>query len=86
MEARYQNRFSQNMTVHCINYGHSSIGGLLRSALRNVKFGVQGIQLKCVVMIWARRCAWSHISIGSKTYLPATVRQLTLCNTFFKAR
>src|SRR5262249_42199981 len=85
MELCNKNSLSENMAVHCIDYRSPGIRGLLRRALRYIKFRIESIELERVVVIWPRRGAWPHVAISAETDLTAAIRQFALSHAFGKS-
>src|SRR5262249_31050335 len=50
MEAGDEKGFAEHVAVHGVNHRRTRIRRFLRSALRNIKLGVQRVQLEGVVM------------------------------------
>src|SRR5438132_6483202 len=75
MEPGNENRFAENMAVHCIDHSHARIGGLLRRTLRHIELGIECIKLERVVMIWTRRRSRTHIAIRTQAHLAAAIGQ-----------
>src|SRR5437762_2632900 len=75
MEPGNQNRFTENMAVHCVDHSHTRIGGLLRRTLRHIELGVERIKFECVEMVWTGRRTWIHIAIRAQAHLTAAIGQ-----------
>src|SRR5215813_8837590 len=85
MELCNKDGLPEDMAIHCIDDRSPGIRGLLRGALRYIKFRVESIELERVMVIRTRRRAWTHVAIAAETDLTAAIRQFALSHAFGKS-
>ena len=74
MELSNKDSLAEDMAIHCIDYCSPGIRGLLRRALRYIKFRIESIELECVMVIRTGRGAWTHVAVSAQTDLTAAIR------------